>query len=249
MKKSPFMVFAVTVFLAVWIVGCAPVAVPVQPDNLLSPTLIKTPSVSPSLSSTNRNVISPTVFPSLATEVKTQIPTSIFTPDWSKFPSLSQVVLSPDDLPVDSSWIFDWILDGGVTVKDTTNEMGEECLHDCVKVVWFTPDKHITIFLMRAGDSDKADRTLVRLYDELGPPYYEYTDMFINKWEPLLNKGWAIMTEDWSFAAGSRYGPLVILVLADYVPGTDDIPSNMEIAVKILAEQIRKLESLEFPPQ
>jgi hypothetical protein len=183
----------------------------------------------------------------------TQTPTLV---DWGRLSKLSDVIISSADSENIDEFQYNHLL----RVTDVTSELQDSCLWDCVKYRYSLKDGTLTIMLLRAGDYQKAERTLANLRkDFLKTVGIDYTVSDIS----MPPTAWAMVDAPSSTkdsrtgVAGITHGSIVILVtysqiFCEYTAefGRYCEGSIMPLAgtsVYFLEVQIQKLETAGYP--
>lgn len=166
---------------------------------------------------------------------------------------LRGVAIKVEDLDDGSNQGDYWSLKPWV-FSDVTAELGTACLLDCSKSVFEYGRERITVSILRAGDPEKAERTVVRIHDEilneLDNEYDvgEFRDLRAlspNSWVILRGRGYLRYA-----AAGAARGVIVVWTRVDFNLCTQldngtmwcegDLESYADLASWITIKQLEK---------
>ena len=165
--------------------------------------------------------------------------------DWGSLLPLSESLLVPSEINNVANSSIEWALEGGVTVYKRKFRLGDRCWFDCVETFWVTPFKQITIRMFRLSNRESSKAELITLYDEFGPAFFEYSDVFYGEGE--RSDAWVMISDDHEFVSARRYGAIVVIVSATGDGRTDDGGTEAMVVVELTIEQINKLKLLGFP--
>lgn len=107
-----------------------------------------------------------------------------------------------------------------VETRDATSELGDACLWDCSRTVLITTYGEMVVSVLRAGDPDKAARTLTSLKHELTyGDIHEFSGEEFPRLFQLASNAWVFQRQvgiEHDSVAGASHGVIVLWVVFSY---------------------------------
>ncbi|HRF50591.1 MAG TPA: hypothetical protein PLC98_23385 [Anaerolineales bacterium] len=243
--------------LALFMSGCgigvpatSPTAV-VAPSAVDAPTVTETPSAEyPTSLPTRTRIVEPTS--TMETAPSTTTATATEYGSLSEPASLDQAILASEDFEGVSAIQLQDIRDSMLEWSDRTMELADYCLWECAKRQIVGENWALTVVLLRAGDADKASRTVQRALTEVKGGNEPYPiDMFRSLVE-LDSSAWVLGGGFGSgeYRVGASRGSIIVFVTYQYeVCAGVELSGRCEYdgsylastAVEVSVKQIEKL--------
>lgn len=197
--------------------------------------------------------------PQIVSSTSTPFVTSA-SPVLNKLPNLSEVVLKIDDVK-DEIFAITFTTafqDGILSVEHRTDELQNQCLYDCVKVIWGAPfptkiptsSRKLTIIMFVTSSVEKSKQAIESLdqdYNNLDSiEHDDYTSMLTDpSFFPEGSK--AFWNQDFVLIT---YRDEVVLLIISQLNGVRDVDNTGEIVLlkDFAGAQIEKLKGAGFPP-
>jgi len=245
--------------LALFMSGCgigvpatSPTAV-VVPSAVDAPTVTETPSAEyPTSLPTRTRIVEPTSTMETAPSTTTATATATEYGSLSEPASLDQAILASEDFEAVSAIQLQDIRDSMLEWSDRTMELADYCLWECAKRQIVGENWALTVVLLRAGDADKASRTVQRALTEVKGGNEPYPiDMFRSLVE-LDSSAWVLGGGFGSgeYRVGASRGSIIVFVTYQYeVCAGVELSGRCEYdgsylastAVEVSVKQIEKL--------